>query len=329
MTGIYSGIGGPNTFRAVGMAVADFGGTVLGRPIEVVTANHQNKPDVGSAIAREEIDEKGVAAITLGGAPSVGLVAQTLAGEAGAVVEQGGDTRYRIAPDHVFGHALATDSTAAVEEADGKVLGETVYPLDTPDMTSALLSAQGFGDKVFGLANTETDLETTIKQAREFGPPDPLAAMLVHVSNVEALGLDTAQNIRTATSFYWGLNDQTRAFGERMTASNGGHVPTMGHAGAYSAITHYLEAVAAAGTTDAATVTTKMKDLPITDGFFENASIHENGRIVYDMLLAEVVAPEQSTGPADLCDIVARVPGKDLFLPAEESGCPLTAAKSN
>ena len=358
MTGIYSGNGGPNTLRAVEMAVEDFGGEVLGRPIEVLSADHQNKPDVGSALAQQFIDEQGVAAITLGGSSAVGLAVQGRAGEsgvvtlvsggyapnfsgdqctpysfqwapttrelargvAGAVVEQGGDSWYLITPDYVFGHALADDATAAVEAAGGEVLGETVHPLNTTDMASALLSAQGSGADVIGLANAGTDLETTIKQAGQFGLSDKLAAMLVFA---------TAQNIRMATSFYWDLNDETRAFGERMMEANGGQVPTMGHAGAYSAVGHYLRAVEAAGTDEPEAVVAKMKEMPLEDGFYENASIQENGRVVYDMLLVEVNTPEESSGPADLYEVVARIPGQDLFLSAAESGCPLTASASN
>ncbi|SEO06326.1 ABC transporter substrate-binding protein [Palleronia pelagia] len=367
MTGIYSGNGGPNTLRAVEMAVEDFGGEVLGRPIEVISADHQNKPDVGSALAQQFIDEQNVVAMTLGGSSAVGLAAQARAGEegvitlvsggyapnfsgdqctpysfhwapttrelargvAGAVVEQGGDSWYLITPDYVFGHALAADATAAVEAAGGSVVGETVHPLNTNDMASALLSAQGSGAKVFGLANAGTDLETTIKQAGNFGLSDHLAAMLVFANNVQALGLEQAQNIRMATSFYWDLNDETRAFGERIMEMNGGEVPTMGHAGAYSAVTHYLNAVREAGTVDADTVTATMKEMPLSDGFYQNASIRENGRVVYDMLLAEVNTPDESTGPADIYEIVATIPGDSLFLSAAESGCPLTADATN
>lgn len=364
MSGIYSGNGGPNTLRAVEMAVEDFGGEVLGRPIEVLSADHQNKPDIGSALAQEFIDEEGVSAMTLGGSSAVGLAAQGRAGEmgvvtlvsggyapnfsgdqctpysvhwapttrelargvAGAVVGRGGDSWHLITTDYVFGHALSADATAAVEEAGGEVVGETLHPLNTNDMASALLMAQASGAEVIGLANAGLDLELTIQQAAGFGLSDRLVAMLVFANNVQALGLDMAQNIRMATSFYWGLNDATRAFGERMMEANGGEVPTMGHAGAYAAVTHYLQAVEAAGTDDAAAVTAKMKELPITTGFYENASIQENGRVVYDMLLVEVNTPEESTGPADLYEVVARIPGEELFLSAAESGCPLTAA---
>lgn len=367
MTGIYSGNGGPNTLRAVQMAVEDFGGEVLGRPIEIISADHQNKPDVGSALAQQFIDEEGVVAMTLGGSSAVGLAAQARAGEsgvvtlatggyapnfsgdqctpysfhwapttrelargvAGAVVEQGGDSWYLITPDYVFGHALAADATAAIEEAGGEVVGETVHPLNTNDMASALLSAQGSGAKVFGLANAGTDLETTIKQAGNFGLSDRLAAMLVFANNVQALGLEQAQNIRMATSFYWDLNDETRDFGNRIMGQNGGQVPTMGHAGAYSGVTHFLNAVAEAGTTDAEAVTAKMKEMPLSDGFYQNASIRENGRVVYDMLLVEVNTPDESEGPADIYEIVATIPGDELFLTAAESGCPLTVSPTN
>lgn len=363
LTGMYSGNGGPNTVRAIEMAVADFGGEVLGRPIEVLSADHQNKPDVGSALAQRFIDEQGVSMIALGGSSAVGLAAQGRAGEAkvitissggyapnfsgdqctpysihwapttrelargvaGAVVEQGGDTWYLLTADYVFGHALSKDATQAVEEAGGQVVGETVHPLNTNDMASALLSAQGSGAKVFGMANAGTDLETTIKQAAQMGLSGNLAAMLVFDNNVQALGLEAAQGIRTTTSFYWDHNDASREFGNRIMEMNGGQVPTMGHAGAYASTLHYLQAVESAGTSDPDAVIAAMKSNPITSGIFENASIQENGRVVMDMLLVEVNSPDESTGPADLYEVIATIPGKDLFLPAADSGCPLTA----
>ncbi|WP_281968723.1 ABC transporter substrate-binding protein [Roseovarius nanhaiticus] len=364
MTGIYSGNGGPNTRLAVEMAVEDFGGSVLGNPIEVLSADHQGKPDIGSALAQRFIDEEGVDAMTLGGSSAVGLAAQGRAAEAGvvtlvsggyapnfvgdqcspygvqwapttrelargvagAVVESGGDSWYLLTADYVFGHGLSKDATEAVEDAGGSVVGETVHPLNTNDLASALLSAQGSGANVIGLANAGTDLETAIKQAGPFGLSDKLVAMLVFANNVQALGLETTQNIRMATSFYYDLNDTTREWGARFLERSGGAVPTMGHAGAYAAVTHYLKAVEAAGTDDDATVTAKMKEMPIDSGFYENASIQENGRVIYDMLLVEVNTPEESEGPADLYEIVARIPGQDLFLSAAESGCALTAA---
>jgi len=247
-------------------------------------------------------------------------------GVAGAVVEGGGDSWYLLTADYVFGHGLAKDATEAVEDAGGSVVGETVHPLNTNDLASALLSAQGSGANVIGLANAGTDLETAIKQAGTFGLSDRLVAMLVFANNVQALGLETTQNIRMATSFYYDLNDTTREWGARFLERSGGDVPTMGHAGAYAAVTHYLKAVEAAGTDDDATVTAKMKEMPIDSGFYENASIQKNGRVVYDMLLVEVNTPDESENPADIYEIVARIPGSDLFLSAADSGCELTPA---
>lgn len=363
MTGTYSGNGGPNTLLAVQMAVEDFGGEVLGQPIEVLSADHQGKPDIGSSLAQRFIDEQQIDVMTLGGSSAVGLAAQGRAAEAGivtlvnggyapnfsgdqcapfgsqwapttrelargvagAVVNEGGESWYMLTADYVFGHGLSADAAAAVEEAGGKVLGETVHPLNTTDLASALLSAQGSGADVIGLANAGPDLETAIKQARDYGLSDKLVAMLVFTNNVQSLGLEATQGIRMAASSYWDMNDTTREWGTRFMERNGGDVPTMGHIAAYASVTHYLKAVAAAGTDDAEAVNAKMKELPIDSGFFENAKMLDNGRVVYDMLLVEVNTPDESTGPADLYEIVARIPGEELFLTAEESGCPLTA----
>ena len=363
LSGVFSGNGGPNTVLATQMAVEDFGAKVLGRPIEVISADHQNKPDIGSTLARQFVDEKGVVAIVNGGASSVGLAIQAYAkdrkittlisggyaanfsgtgcspygtqwapstGElanavAEAVVHAGGKKWYLLTADYVFGHNLAADATKAVQAAGGQILGETRHPLGTADMSSPLLRAQSSGADVIGLANAGPDLVNTLKQAKEFGVTSRLVSMLVFTNNVVALGLDSAQGLRFAVNFYWDLNDETRAWAKRLMARNGNVVPTMGHAMAYVATTHYLRAVAEAGSTEPAAVDKAMKSLPIGGGMLSNPRVQPNGRVTMDMYLVEVKSPKESKAPADLYRVVETIPAAKLFLPADKSGCPLTA----
>lgn len=361
MSGMFSANGGPGTLMAVELAVEDAGGKVLGRTIEILQADHQNKPDVGSAQAQRFIEEQGIKAMTLGGSSAVGLAAQARAAEAGVftlvsggyapgfseaqcspygfqfapstqelsravtsrIVKEGGNSWYLIAADYVFGHSLIADATKSIEQSGGEVLGKLLHPLNSNDMASALLTAQGSGADVIGLANAGTDLETTVKQAGQFGLSDKLAAMMVYTNNIEALTLQVAQGMRMSVSTYWDLNDDTRSLATRMMEKNGGKTPTMGQLGAYGAMRHYLEAVEAAGTDNPDMVAAKMRELPISSGLWENPKIQKNGRVTYDMLLVEVKSPETSKGPNDLYNIVAKIPAEGLFRSAEESGCPL------
>ena len=363
LSGVYSGNGGPNMVLATQMAVEDFGGKVLGRPIEVLSVDHQNKPDVGSTLARQLVDEKKASVLVLGGASSVGLAVQGYAKDrkvttlvtggyasqfSGAncspygsqwvpstgelanavvrgVVQGGGKAWFFITADYVFGNGLASDASKAVREAGGSVVGEIKHPLGTTDMSSPLLQAQSSGADVIGLANAGPDLVNTIKQAREFGISKPLVSFLVFANNTVAMGLDTAQGIRFPVSFYWDANDDTRAWANRFMARNGKQIPTMGHAAAYVSTTHYLQAVAKAGTDDAAAVDTAMKEMPITGNMLGNAHILANGRVTMDMLLVEVKTPKQSKGPADIYNVLGTLPGASLFKPAAQSGCPFTA----
>jgi branched-chain amino acid transport system substrate-binding protein len=365
MSGIYSGNGGPGTVLAAKLAVEDFGGKVLGRPIEVVSADHQSKPDIGSALARQFIEQQGVRAIIPGGASSVGLAVQALASSlkkttlvsggyasnfsaagcspygtqwapstselsktiAKGIVEGGGKKWFFIVADYVFGKNLAADAGDTVKASGGEVIGQVLHPLNVTDLASQLLAAQGSGADVIGLADAGPDLVLAIKQAREFGVSAKLATMLVFENNVTALGLDTAQGLRLAASFYWDLNEETRAWSKRFMARNGDKVPTMGHVLAYLATTHYLKAVAAVGSDDAAQVQAKMLQQPIEGNLIQHAHIQANGRVVSDMHIFEVKSPKTSKGPADLYKLVATLPGEGLFVPAEKSGCPLHAAR--
>ncbi|MGY2046693.1 ABC transporter substrate-binding protein [Methylobacterium sp. JK268] len=362
LSGMYSGNGGPNMVLAATLAAESFGGKVLGRPIEVIGVDHQNKPDIGSGLARQLVDQRGVSAFVLGGASSVGLAVQAYAKErkittmvtggyasqfsgagcspygtqwvpstgelakavAGAVVQAGGKSWYFITADYVFGQGLAADAGKAVKAAGGSVVGEVRHPLGATDLSSQLIQAQASGADVIGLANAGPDLVNTIKQAREFGITSKVVAMLVFTNNTVALGLDAAQGIRMAVNFYWDANDASRAFAKRLMARNGDVVPTMGHAAAYASVLHYLQAVEKAGTDDAAVVNKLMKEMPITDGFYGNPRIQANGRVVMDMQLVEVKSPKESKGKADLYRIIETIPGETLFTPADKSGCPLT-----
>ena len=224
----------------------------------------------------------------------------------------------------MFGNTLAVDAGKAVKAAGGTVLGEVKHPLGTTDMSSPLLQAQASGADVIGLANAGPDLVNTIKQAREFGIPG-VASFLVFTNNVVSLGLEAAQGIRMPVSFYWDLNDDTRAWAKRLMARNGNVLPTMGHAAAYVSTMHYLRAVEKAGTDEAGAVDKAMKELPITGGMLGNARMQANGRVVMDMYLVEVKSPKESKGPADIYKVLGTIPGETLFTPAAKSGCPLTA----
>lgn len=361
LSGVYQGNGGPNTVLATTMAAEDFGGQVLGRKVEILSVNHQNKPDVAAAIAGRYIDQEGVSAIVLGGSSSAGLAAHAIAKQRGVttlvtggyasnfvtdqcspygtqwapstdslanavakgLVESGGKKWFFITADYVFGKSLFADASKAVTAAGGAVVGEARHPLNSPDMASQILQAQSSNADVVALANAGPDLVTTIKQAREFGLSSKLAAMLVFTNNVVSMGLDVAQGMKFPVNFYWDQNEASRAWGQRFMARNGKQVPTMGHAMAYVATTHYLKSVAKAGTDDAATIARTMRAIPIDSGMIANAKIQANGRVVMDMLVVEVKAPKDSKDPAaDLYKVLYTIPGSTVFTPADKSGCP-------
>jgi branched-chain amino acid transport system substrate-binding protein len=360
LTGIYQGNGGPNTVLATTMAAEDFGAKVLGRKIEILSANHQNKPDIAAALAGRYIDQEGVSALVLGGSSSAGLAAQAIAKQRGVttlvtggyasnfvtdqcspygtqwapstdalanavakgLVDAGGRKWFFITADYVFGKALSADASKAVTAAGGTVVGEAKHPLDSPDMASQILQAQNSGADVVALANAGPDLITTIKQAREFGMSSKLAALLVFTNNVVSMGLDVAQGMKFPVAFYWDHNEPSRSWGQRIMARNGKQVPTMGHALAYVATQHYLKSVAKSGTDDAKTVAKAIREIPIDGGMISNAKVQANGRVIMDLMVAEVKAPKESKDPsADLYRILYTISGATLFTPAEKSGC--------
>jgi branched-chain amino acid transport system substrate-binding protein len=243
-----------------------------------------------------------------------------------ATVKNGLDTWFFLSADYAFGADLEKDTTAVVTKAGGKVLGSVKHPLNTSDFSSFLLQAQSSKAKVVGLANAGGDTITAIKQAAEFGLTrgggQKLSPLLAFISDIDSVGLDTAQGLILAEAFYWDLNDETRAFTKRFQERTK-RVPTSAQAGVYSSVLHYLKAVKAAGTTDSAPVMKLMKETPINDMFAKNGRIREDGRMVHDMYLFEVKKPSESKGRWDDYKLLATVPAEQAFQPLEASRCPL------
>ena len=362
-SGVYADYGGKYSVEAAKMAIEDFGGEVLGHKIEMVTGDHQNKPDLGTAIARRWYDAEGVDMITELTTSSVALAVQELSkekkkidivvgaassritgdactpysfhwaydtralavGTGGALVKSGGDSWFFLTADYAFGYALEKDTSDIVTANGGKVLGSVRVPLNSSDFSSFLLQAQGSKAKIVGLANAGLDTTNSIKQAAEFGivkGGQKLAALLMTLSEVHGLGLEAAQGLVLTEGFYWDHDDKTRAFSERFMKRTG-HMPSMIHAGTYSATISYLKAVKAAGTKDSEAVAKKLKELPVDDAFAQG-KVLENGRMVHDLYLFEVKKPSESKKPWDYYKELAVVPGDKAFFTAKDSGCPLT-----
>jgi branched-chain amino acid transport system substrate-binding protein len=365
MSSLYTDLSGQGSVVAAQMAVEDFGGKLGETPIEIVSADHQNKADVGSNIARQWLDvdrvdlivdvpNSGVAlavseivkeknrVFLISGAASSALTGDkcspntvhwtydtwSLANGTGkAIVKTGGDTWFFITADYAFGHALEKDTAAVVEANGGKVLGAVRHPLNNADFSSFLLQAQSSGAKVIGLANAGADTTNAIKQAAEFGivaGGQSLAGLLIFLTDIHALGLQTAQGLIFTESYYWDANDATRAFAKKFSKRNRGIHPTMIHAGVYAAVTHYLKALAATGSdSDGKAAVDKMKELPTDDPLFGQGTIRADGRKVHDMYLFEVKKPEESKGPWDYYKLRATIPAAEAFRPLDQGGCPL------
>ncbi|EWY38450.1 ABC transporter permease [Skermanella stibiiresistens SB22] len=362
-SGLYADFGGRGSVIAAQMAVEDFGGKVLGKPVQVISADHQNKPDIGSNIARQWFDTEGVDAIADLTTSSVALAVQEIGKQTGhvtltsgaatsrltgdacsptgfhwaydtvalangtgkAVVQEGGKSWFFLTADYAFGYALEKDVGEVVKAAGGQVLGAVRHPLNTADFSSFLLQAQGSGAQVIGLANAGTDTTTSIKQAAEFGivqSGQQLAGLLLVLSDVHALGLETAQGLVLTTGFYWDMDDEARAWSQRYFERMN-RMPNMIQAGVYSSVAHYLKAVEAAGTDEGKVVAAKMKELPIKDMFARNGKVREDGRLVHDMYLARVKKPSESKKPWDYYEIVRTIPGDEAYLPLAQSPCPL------
>ena len=369
-SGLYSDITGPGSTLAAKMAVEDFKATHKGftTPIEVVAADHQNKPDVGSQIASKWYDSDGVDVIVDVPTSSValavagvtkdkgkaflnsGAATSDLTGKAcnanmihwtydtwmlangtgGAIVKTGGDTWFFITADYAFGHALERDTEAVVLKNGGKVLGKVRHPFPGTDFSSFLLQAQQSKAKIIGLANAGGDTINSIKQAAEFGivkGGQNLAGLLVFLPDVHALGLEKAQGLIFTETFYWDLNDQTRAWAKKFAAQSGGKYPSMVQAGVYSSVLHYLKAVEALKSDDGTKVIAKMKEMPTDDPLFGKGTIRADGRKLHPAYLVEVKKPSESKYPYDYYKIRATIPADQAFRPMDQGDCPLVAKK--
>jgi branched-chain amino acid transport system substrate-binding protein len=368
-SGLYADLAGQGSVTAAKMAVEDFG-KIPDTKVEVVFADHQNKPDVGSNIARQWFDVDGVDVIVDVPTSSVALAVSQLTKEKNKVfigsgpgtsdltgkacspntvhwtydtyalahttgaaeVQAGGKTWFFLTADYAFGAALERDTTAVVKAAGGEVLGSVKHPLNTTDFSSFLLQAQASKAQVIGLANAGGDTINAIKAASEFGivkGGQTLAGLLVFLTDVHALGLQTAQGLLLSESFYWDKDAKTRAWSKKFADRNGGKMPTMVHAGVYAGVLHYLKAVKALKSDgDGKAVVDEMKKLPTDDPLFGKGTIRVDGRKIHPMYLYQVKKPSESKGPWDYYKLIKEVPGDQAFRPLDKGDCPLvTAAK--
>jgi len=364
-SGLYADITGQGSVWAARKAVEDFGAAAKGMKVEIVFADHQNKPDVGSNIARQWLDVDRVDAIADVPTSSVGLAVNQIVrernkvhlnagsatsdltnkacspntvhwaydtvmlsnGTGRAMVKTGGDTWFFLTADYAFGHALERDTEAVVLANGGKVLGKVRTPFPAQDFSSFLLQAQASKAKVIGLANAGGDTINSIKQAAEFGITrggQNLAGLLVFVTDVHSLGLQTAQGLVLTESFYWDMNDGTRAFSREFAAANKGRMPSMVQAGVYSSVLHYLKAVEALKSdADGVKVVEQMKKMPTDDRLFGKGTVRVDGRKLHDAYLFEVKRPNESKGPWDYYKLRATIPANEAFRPLSQSECPL------
>jgi branched-chain amino acid transport system substrate-binding protein len=361
MSGLYADYGGPGAVAAAKMAVKDFGGKMFGKPIEVVNADHQNKPDVAKNVTQQWFDRDGVDMTVENLNSSVALAVQALGKEKNkitivtgaasarmtnedcapgtgihylmdtialsnvvgkAIVKDGGDSWYFLTADYAFGHSLEKDTSEVVKAAGGTVRGAVRHPLATGDFSSFLLQAQTSGAKVVGLANAGGDTVNSIKAAAEFGltKKQSLAALLMLITDVHAIGLNTAQGLYLTEGWYWDLNPETRAWAQKYEAERK-RKPNSNHASVYSSTMHYLKAVQAAGTDDTAAVMKKMQDTPINDMFAKNGKLRPDGRMVHDMYLFQVKSPAESKGAWDYYKLKGTIKGDEAFQSLAQSRC--------
>jgi len=365
-SGLYQDIGGPGSTVAAQMAIEDSGLAAKGWKIDLISADHQNKPDVGVNIGKQWIDVEKVDVFVDLAASNVGLAIANLAkeknvvnlnsgsassdltgsqctpntvhwvydtymlanGTGKALVKSGGDSWFFLTADYAFGHALERDTAAVVTANGGKVLGAAKHPLNNADFSSFLLQAQSSKAKIIGLANAGGDTTNAIKQAAEFGivkGGQKLAGMLLFVTDINALGLETAQGLNFTETFYWDMNDQTRAFSKRFMEKFKKNPPTMVQAGVYSSLIHYFKALEALGGNphDGRAVVAKMKEMPTDDPLFGKGSIRVDGRKIHPAYLFEVKKPSESKYPWDYYKLIATIPADEAFIPLEKSACPL------
>lgn len=371
MSGVYRDISGPLSVAATKLAVQDFGAAAKGIEVEVISGDHQNKPDVGASIARQWFDQDNVDYICDSANSAVALAVAGVCAEknkvyinstaatadltglqckpttvhwtydtwmlahstGGAMVKAGGTTWFMIVADYAFGHALQRDAGNFVTAAGGKLLGSVDAPLGTTDFSSYLLQAQSSGAKVIGLCNAGADTVNSIKQAAEFGITKSgvkLAGLLMFLNDVHAIGLEVGQGLVLTESFYWDLNDRTRAFTKRLLPTAEGNYPAMSHAGCYAGTLHYLKTVAEMGVASAkesgAATVARMKAMPTEDDCFGAGKIREDGRTLHPVYLFEVKKPAESKGPWDLYKLVVTTPADEAFRPLADGKCPLVHA---
>ena len=362
MSGPYADVLGPNGVEAAKMAIADFGGSVLGQPIELLTVDHQNKPDIGAQKAREWADQNGLTMILGGSNTGVSLAINAVIkekkipffaiGAAGAsltgkdctpytihyaydtvalangtartMIKQGGKSWFFLTADYAFGTQLQNAASDVVKAGGGTVVGSVRVPLGTSDFASYLLQAQGSGAQVLGLANAGTDFSNSLKAANEFGVTKSMkpAALLVFLTDINAIGLEAAQGLYLTDGWYWDLNDKTREFAKRFFAKVN-REPTMPQAAYYSATLTYLNAVKAVGATDADKVMAELHKAKIDDVFTANGVIRADGLMEHDMYIMQVKSPSESKGPWDYYKLVDTMSGDEAFGKLADSTCPL------
>ena len=368
MSGLYADISGPGSVWAARRAVEDFGAAEKGMNVEVVFADHQNRPDVGSTVVRQWFDTDGVDVVVDVPTSSVALAVNELTrdrnkvflvsgaatadltgpacspntvhwtydtwalanGTGRAIVETGGDSWFFLTADYAFGHALERDTSAAVVEAGGQVLGTVRHPFPGTDFSSFILQAQASGAQIIGLANAGGDTVNAVNTAAEFGivqAGQNLAALLMFITDVHAIGLENAQGLIFTEAWYWDQNDVNREFAAEFAAANRGNKPTMVQAGVYSSVIHYLRAVEQVGSAaDGAAIVAAMKEMPTEDKLFGEGMVREDGRKIHDMFLFEVKSPAESTGTWDYYIERAVIPAAEAFRPLEDGGCPLVTS---
>ena len=368
LSGQYRDNSGPTSVLAAKQAVEDFKPEDRGFKVDILAADHQQKPDVGGAVARQWFDRDGVDAIADLNNTAIALAAGNVAKEknkallisgaasadltgkfcmpnaihfapdtygdshstGGAVLKSGGDTWFLIAADYTFGHALADETTKLITSKGGKVLGSVAYPFPgTTDYSSYLLQAQASGAKVVGFCNTGGDMENCVKQAREFGLGNSMkvVSLFGFITEVHSMGLQTAQDLLVSETFYWNMNDRTRAFTQRFSKKSPDNYPSSLHAACYTGVTHYMKAVAALGPAKAKASGTDtiaaMKRMPTDDDCFGQCTIREDGRFLCPTYLFRVKKPAESKMPWDVFDLVATTPGDEAFRPLSEKACPM------
>ncbi len=360
MSGIYSDMGGAGITEAVKMAIADFGGTLNGKKIEIVTSNHSAKPDVAATAARGWFDTQGVDMIISGPSSGTSLAIATVAAEKKKIVivtggvaaqltneecspytvhylydtvalargtgtamtNQGGKTWFFLTVDYAFGKSLEKETTEVVKANGGSVLGSVRHPLSTPDFSSFLMQAQASGAQVLGLANGGSDTINSIKAASEFGLSSKmkLAGLMLFITDVHALGLEQTRGINLTEAWYWDSDDRSRQWAARFQQKMN-KMPTSMQAASYSAALHYLNAVRSAGTSRAEDVMAQMRKAKIDDMYTRNGYIREDGRMVHDLRLMEIKSPAESKGPWDYYKQVQMIPGEQAFASKAESKC--------